>query len=50
MIFPFLLLLQLVQDNVQGKHFLVETEDEQDEGRMKSLEENEVTSKDIFEM
>ena len=37
MIFAFLLLLQLVQYNVQGKHFLVETEDEQG---MKSLEEN----------
>ena len=27
MIFAFLLLLQLVQYNVQGKHYLVETED-----------------------
>ena len=34
MIFAFLLLLQVVQYNVQGKHFLVETEDGN------SLEEN----------
>ena len=34
MIFAFLLLLQLVQYNVQGKHYLVETEDEN------SLEKN----------
>ena len=31
MIFVFILLLQLVQYNVQGQHYLVETEDEQDE-------------------
>ena len=50
MIFAFILLLQLVQYNVQGKHFLVEMgdeqQDEQDEramnrmNRMKSLEKN----------
>ena len=40
MIFAFLLLLQLVQYNVQGKHFLVETEDEQDKQGMNSMEGN----------
>ena len=34
MIFAFILILQLVQYNVLGKHYLVETEDEN------SLEEN----------
>ena len=37
MIFAFLLLLQLVQYNVQGKHYLVETEGEQDEPTMNRM-------------
>ena len=37
MIFVFILLLQLVQYNVQGKHYLVETEDEQDEQDERSM-------------
>ena len=37
MIFVFILLLQLVQYNVQGQHYLVETEDEQDEQDERSM-------------
>ena len=37
MIFVFILLLQLVQYNVQGKHYLVETEGEQDEPTMNRM-------------